>query len=421
MENLSNSKKLLLKNTILLYILQFSSQFFALITIPYQTRILGPEIYGRIGFIMSIMMYVQLILDFGFLLSATAKVSLHRDDPTYLNKIYTIVLLTKIILSVVLVIPIIFIGYIVPRLHSDILLLYIFYIAYVINALSPDFFYRGIENMKVITVRTLFIKFLFTIFIFIFLKSPSDYYAVPVLTLIGNLMALISILIYTKKEYHIKMVYVTRREIIIEIKETLPFFISRIASTLYTATNTFVLGIYYPIGPVVGYYTSTDKLVSAVKGFVSPVADSLYPYMMKKKDFKLIKKVIIITTPFIIFAALAGFMFSNKICAFLFGVDYIAAGNILKLLIPVMMVILPSYILAFPTLNPLGLSKYANKSNVYGALFQMIGLIFLALVNKISVYSICILTSITECLILFYRVMVVIRYKYLIKKENSQN
>ncbi len=416
MIKIQDSKKLLLKNTLLLYVLQFSSQFFALLTIPYQTRILGPEIYGEIGFVVSVMTYVQLILDFGFLLSATAEVSLHREDKGYLNQIYTIVMMTKLILAVLLVVPISFIGIMVQRLKSNMPLLYIYYLAYVVNSLSPDFFYRGIENMKVITVRTLLIKFSFTVLIFVFLKKPEDYYMVPVLTLAGNFVALVSIMLYTLKHYGVHLVPVSHEMVNRLIKTTIPFFVSRIASTLYTATNTFVLGIYYPTGPVVGYYTSTDKLVSAVKGFVSPVADSLYPYMTKKKDFTLIKKGLIIATPLIIVGSIIGFVYADEICCILFGEDFTAAGELLRLLLPVMMVILPSYILAFPTLNPMGLSKYANRSNVYGAAFQLIGLLFLFIFNKISVQSICILTSCTECVVLLYRVMVILRFKS--KKEN---
>lgn len=195
------------------------------------------------------------------------------------------------------------------------------------------------------------------------------------------------------------------------IRQTIPFFISRIASTLYTATNTFVLGLLYPMGPVLGYYTSTDKLVSAVKGVVSPVADSLYPYMTKRKDFKLIKRILIVAMPFIMGGAVFGWIYANKICVILFGEEYYDAGELLQLLIPAMMVILPSYILAFPTLNPLGLAKYANRSNIYGAAFQMLGLLALFVTKFISIRTICILTSCTECIVLVYRIFVIVRFK----------
>ena len=42
-------RKILYKNTIMLYIMTFSSYFLSFVTVPYQTRVLGPEKYGLIG------------------------------------------------------------------------------------------------------------------------------------------------------------------------------------------------------------------------------------------------------------------------------------------------------------------------------------------------------------------------------------
>ena len=53
----------LLKNTIMLYILQFSTYLLALLVAPYQTRVLGAEVFG--GFLeasASIILYFQLII-----------------------------------------------------------------------------------------------------------------------------------------------------------------------------------------------------------------------------------------------------------------------------------------------------------------------------------------------------------------------
>ena len=87
--------KLLLKNTVMLYILTFSNYLFSFITVPYQTRILGPEIYGDLGFAMSFATYIQLFLDFGFILSSTEEVARHRDDKEELNEFYPALLHVK--------------------------------------------------------------------------------------------------------------------------------------------------------------------------------------------------------------------------------------------------------------------------------------------------------------------------------------
>ena len=69
----NDSTGTLAKNTGMLFLLTISNYVFNFITIPYQTRVLEPSIYGNIGFAMSVMSYFQLLTDFGFLLSATGQ------------------------------------------------------------------------------------------------------------------------------------------------------------------------------------------------------------------------------------------------------------------------------------------------------------------------------------------------------------
>ena len=77
---LSTTNKRLLSNTGFLYLMTISVQILNLLTIPYLTRVLGPAVYGRIGLAQGYMSYVQIILDFGFILSATQMISEHSND-----------------------------------------------------------------------------------------------------------------------------------------------------------------------------------------------------------------------------------------------------------------------------------------------------------------------------------------------------
>ena len=100
--NINAQDKVLFSNTIFLYILTFSSQFFSFLTVPYLTRVLGPSVYGKVGIAVAYMAYVQIILDFGFILSATQKVVENREDKDKLGKIITAVTCVKLTLSIIL-------------------------------------------------------------------------------------------------------------------------------------------------------------------------------------------------------------------------------------------------------------------------------------------------------------------------------
>ena len=61
-------------------------------------------------------------------------------------------------------------------------------------AFFPTWFFQGIEKMKYITIIDIFSKSLYTIAIFIFIDSESDYILVPLVSgagyLIGTLLSL---------------------------------------------------------------------------------------------------------------------------------------------------------------------------------------------------------------------------------------
>ena len=193
---------------------------------------------------------------------------------------------------------------------------------------------------------------------------------------------------------------------------SIPFFISRFASTFYQALDIVILGKYYGASPIVGYYSSCDKIIALAKTGASPIADSLYPYMLENKNFKLIKKIAMIVMPLITFFVIIVGIFAEQICVLLFGVAYREAGIILRLLLPIAWIVLPNYIVAFPVMSPLGLVRYTNMSNVIGMAVQITGLIIFWLLNIFNIYTICILTSITEMVVFAFRVCVVIIYLY---------
>lgn len=56
---LSSKKGVLLKNTVMLYIMQFSTYLLSFIVVPYETRVLGPTYYGKLGVATAIMVYFQ--------------------------------------------------------------------------------------------------------------------------------------------------------------------------------------------------------------------------------------------------------------------------------------------------------------------------------------------------------------------------
>ncbi len=405
---ISEHNKKLLSNTGFMYLMMISVQVLNLITIPYLTRTLGPAIYGRIGLAQGYMAYVQIILDFGFILSATQLISENRTDEFLIAKVISSVTLIKIVLSffVALAFVLLFAGKFFDKTNAVIIIIYL--AAYLINALLPDYYYRGMEDMKMISIRTVLIRIIFTMLIFTLVRSDSDYLYVPISFLTGSIIALLFSIFDIVWKYEVKIILPNMKDVKKLFVISIPFFVSRFASTFYQALDVIIIGKLYGLSPIVGYYSTSDKAITLAKMASSPIADSLYPYMLKNRNFKLVKKMLLFLMPIITIVVVLIGIFAESLCIFAFGDEYAGAGNVLRLLLPIAWVILPTYVIAFPVMSPMGLVKYANYSNMIGMLIQIFGLVIFKLFGYLNLYTICALASLAEVSVFIYRIIIVL-------------
>lgn len=417
--HLNSKRGVLLKNTVMLYILQFSSSILSLAAVPYETRVLGPAIYGYLGAATAVMVYFQLVIDFGFLLSATEEVSRRREDPEALNRIFTGVTICKVFFSLASALVLVILCQVIPAWQEKRTLFLLTFLSTALTSMIPDYLYRGLEKMTAITVRTVLIRLFFTVAIFLFLKSPEDLLVVPTLNIIGNFFALLGAFWHLHRRMGIRFTKVTGKDVGALFRRASTFFYSRIATTAYTAFNTVLLDILTAGGAATGLYTSADKLITTGKNALSPVSDSLYPYMVKNRDFKLVKKVLTIAMPIIIVGCTGAFLWAEPLCALLFGADFAPAGKVLRAMLPVGVVILPSYICGFPMLSAMGLTKHANYSVIFGTVCHLIMLLTLYLTGSITTVTLGCAVSVTETLILAYRLVVIYRHRDLLRPKEE--
>lgn len=413
-------RSVLLTNTVMLYILTFSNYLFSFITVPYQTRVLGPEIYGELGFASSVMTYVQLFLDFGFLLSATEDVSRRRDDKGAVSQIMSAVFVCKILLGLVSLVVVTGMCLGIERFRADALIYMLFFLSTMASVFLPDFVYRGMEKMSAITIRTVAVRLFFTCAIFVFMKTKEQAYMIPLLNALGGVGACVWAYYDVRRRMEVRFVKVSWRYVLKTLRRSASYFLSRIASSVYGATNSLIVGMAYPNSATLGCYTTAEKLTTTANRAFSPIADSLYPYMVRNKDFRLVKRILWLLMPPIVIGCTVVGIFAQELCVFVFGAEYAQAGHILRCLMPVVITTLPSYIFGFPVLTPLGMGKYANSSVVIGAVWHGVSLLVLFALGALTVESVCIATCVTESVVLAIRVVMAMRGMKKLKLEQAE-
>lgn len=414
--SLKSSKKTLLLNTVMLYILTFSNQFLSLAIVPYESRILGPSAYGMLGVATTIMVYFQLVIDFGFLLSGTQDVSLHREDKPYLCRIFSAITCGKLILTAFSAVVLISLCAVIPAWQGKTAFYALFFISTASNSMLPDFLYRGLEKMSAITIRTVCIKAFFTAGILLFMKKPEDVWMVPAITAVGNLVAVGVSYLDLRRRLGVWFCPIRWKDIWLNLKRSSVFFYSRVSTTVYSALNTLILDSISATGAPTGYYTASNNLINAGKNALSPISDSMYPYMVKHRDFKLVKKVLLIFEPIIILFCVCVFIWAEPLCVLYFGKEYAPVAQVLRAMLPVGIVILPSYILGFPTLSAMGMPEQANYSVIFGSVLHVVNLMILYFSGHMNMITLGAAVSVAETLILLYRIAVIWRHRGMFRK-----
>lgn len=411
--------KKLLKNAVMLYLMKFAGYLFSLIIVPYQTRILSKTCYGGLSLALGVMIYFTILIDFGFMVSGVTEVANNRNDRKHLSECLTCVMIIRTGLALLSAAILSAAVYLIPSYTPWAAAFYIYLAAVILEEFLPMFFLRGMEDMSTVALLTVISKAVTTAFIFITVKSDAEYLLVPCMRLAGALLSFIIAWVYITRKYKVGLTAITGKQLLLSLKNSFGFFISRIASTVYQGGNTAILGSVLPVS-MVALYSCPEKLMNVGTTMSSPISDSLLPYITKTRDYKSAWRMIKIILPCVVIGGIIGFIWAEPIITFIFGAKYADSANVLRAFIPIIAVTPLNYIIAFPVLVPMGLQKQSNMANVIGAAVYVIGMLLLWATDHITILGAAVVLTVTEFCVAGWRIVTVIRYRdrLRIKREN---
>lgn len=268
-------------NFFYLFILNVTNFLLPVVTFPYLVSTLGVEKFGLLAFVTSIISYLLIFTDYGFNLSATRQISLHRNDSKKINEIVSAVYSIKLLLVAISVIVLLILVKSIPR-FQEYDFIYLFTFGSVIGqSLFPMWFFQGIEKMGFISILNIISKVIFTVCVFVFVRVEADFFLVPVFNSLGYITIGLIALAVLFISYKIKLRKTGWTTIVFYLKDGWHLFISNISVTLYTTAVITILG-FYTTNTMVGYYSIADKIIQIIRGMLTPLSQALFPFLVKE-------------------------------------------------------------------------------------------------------------------------------------------
>ena len=398
-------------NGVSLMIFQVAKIVFPIITLPYLTRVLSVEVYGVVTYVKAIMNYMQIFVDFGFVLSGTKDVVQSRDNQEKLDLVVGDTVAARAFLGLVGFAIVFILTFSLPILRENALFTLLSYMAVFLSVFLFDFLFRGMEVMYVIALRFVIMKVISTALTFMLVKDDSNVLLIPILDIISSLVA-VALVFYEVKKMQIKMKVSNFKNIIQKIKESFVYFLSNAAATSLNAMSTIIIGVYASATEV-AYWGLAMQVIGTITALYNPISDSLYPEMIKTRKFGLMRKALCIFVPVAIVGSIIVFAMANMVFKILGGEEYLAAVPAFRVLILMLTPGFLSVMFGWPVLGSIGKMKQVTASTIMSAVFNIALLLVLAAFGQLTLINIAIARVVTEFSLIIIRYSWFRKYRYL--------
>lgn len=271
----------LLANTGWLLILQAVNIILPFVTVPYVTRVFGADTYGVFSIALNWITYFQLVVEYGFNLSATKKVVEVKAGSGY-DGLVSAVVFARLLLVLACFMVAAFLGITSMATGDQLGCMLVLFSMLIGIALQLNWLFQGLQDMRLITIATASSRVLSVVLIFLLINSPDQLLLYSFLYSITFLGSGIFTHILAWKQHGIRMRIPSWSAIWREMKDGTPIFLSSAASKIIGNVGVTVLGVYQSTA-VVGAYAAVLKIPQMASLMFTPIGQALYPRVNEER------------------------------------------------------------------------------------------------------------------------------------------
>ena len=306
-----------------------------LLVVPYIVSICGEENFGKTAVGMAIAFFLIVFVDFGSDIIGVREVSVNRDNPEVLNKIFTTTYVVKalILIAVLLITSLLFIYF--PYFKNEKTMFFLGLSVLIGQFINPTWFLQGIENVKWITILNVISKSIYLGGVFLTVKEESDYVFVNLWWGIGMIIANLFVFALIMKKHQFTFHAVNKNEVHKHIRNDFSMFSSQIFLSLQLYAPVVLIS-YFGNNLMAGQYRIVEQIIVVFKTYIFLFFNFVFPKIcyVIEIDFKRgIKNWLIYNGSnfiFVLFGMLFFHVFSYEIVSYFNPTNRYVLSNLLE-------------------------------------------------------------------------------------------
>ncbi|WP_460939616.1 oligosaccharide flippase family protein [Spirosoma humi] len=359
------------KNFIYNSVLLISQYLIPIIIYPYISRIFGVDKIGIVNWVDNTINYFILFSMLGLTLTGIRETAKHKNDIKMLSNVFAELIIIHMLLTLFITIVYIYIILNNDKFNEHKNLYFIGVIKLIFNVFLIEWYFRGTENFKFILNRSIIIKIIYVISIFIFVKRKEDYTIYFTITCLITLTSAIVNCWYAFKEikFSFKRLNIQRH-----LKTYFTVGIYLILTSMYTTFNITYLGLVSN-DISVGYYTTALKLYTIILGIFSALNTVVIPKLsslIAEKKYNNFDELVDKSLTFIITLSfpviICGITLAPQIILLLSGPGFEKSIICFRIIIPLIFIVGIAQILSNQILMSIKKDKELAYISLFGAL-----------------------------------------------------
>lgn len=265
-----------IQNFLFLAFIQSSNVLISIISMPLLIQSIGVDQFGLINLALSVIILLNILVGFGYNLSAPREVAINLSVKKTLSHIVSKVISGKILLACISTL-LIFVGAFGFNLFPEYQVILVFSVLLLFSeATLPLWFFQGMEKMKLVSIANIFSKLLYLMGIVFFIHTPEQ--SKWVNFLMGFFALGINLLLLGYIHWFLKVQFYLPSLLTIwsSLKENSLLFFSNLASHISINGGLIILS-FFSVAETLGMYSLSERVVMVLRMFPALIIQAVFP------------------------------------------------------------------------------------------------------------------------------------------------